>query len=334
MRAHAQLLRGHVFHHQTPSHSAHDPSTHPSLLAALAALLAPTGAQAAKPVGPKLTITERLCNRGADPSERSIVLTVNAALPAGSTAVQLRFSVQRRATKKARWTTVPATPDSGLGTWSASTPGATLLSWTRRSTALMRAAVPHPHRRPGHQRRRRRDHPHPPRLRHLHPAADQREDHPQGRHVSNSGTSTDGSDDIAPATAAFPTIELRNSGRQRQAAAHHPHRSRERHRGVEDHHPRHPPAQAAHRPRSTPRLHRPDARHRAARRRPARRRYQPPRERRGRLPRHQLARMPSAARAPGTRQPAHTRRYTEQSAVDEVPAGAWLRTLQPRRRTP
>lgn len=185
------------------------------LLAALAALLAPTGAQAAKPVGPKLTITERLCNRGADPSERSIVLTVNAALPAGSSAVQLRFSVQRRATKKARWTTVPATPGSGLGTWSASTPGATLLSWTKTIDGLDE----------GQQYRTRIDArgindagAATTRTRRAYVTCIQ----PQisakitlkGVTVSNSGTSTDGSDGVGPATAAFPTIELRNSGRQ------------------------------------------------------------------------------------------------------------------------
>ncbi len=140
--AHARnFSRSHVFHHQNPLRTA--PMTRRltlTLLAALPALLAPTGAQAAKPVGPKLTITERLCNRGADPSERSIVLTVNAALPTASTAVQLRFTVQRRATKKGRWSTVPATPDSGWASGRPARPAPRCSAGRRPSTALTRAS--------------------------------------------------------------------------------------------------------------------------------------------------------------------------------------------------
>lgn len=218
MRAHARNFSGgHVFHHQNPLPTA--PMTRRltlTLLAALPALLAPAGAQAAKPVGPKLTITERLCNRGADPSERSIVLTVNAALPTASTAVQMRFTVQRRATKKGRWSTVPATPDSGLGIWSASTPGATLLSWTKTIDGLDE----------GQQYRTRIDArgindagAATTRVRRAYVTCIQ----PQIsakitlKSVSSSvGATTDGGagGDTPAAAPAQPSIELRNSGRQ------------------------------------------------------------------------------------------------------------------------
>lgn len=190
-----------------------------TLITALSALLLPGSAHAGKPVGPKVKIVERVCNRGVDPSERSVIVSVNAVLPSSSNAVQMRFTVQRRAGTKGRWSTVPATPESGLSTWSASAPGATVLSWTKTIDGLDE----------GLQYRVRVDArgvdesgKATTRTRRAYVTCIQ----PQisakitlkGVTVSSSGAATDGSGGEQPAAASFPTIELRNSGRQASGA--------------------------------------------------------------------------------------------------------------------
>lgn len=119
------------------------PTTHPrhplalfaALLVALGLTAAPAGARAVKPAGPALTIESKTCNTGADLEQRFIVLTASAVLRGDGDEVQMRFTVQQRATIKTTWRTVFA-KTGDLGTWATSDAGADGLRYTKTINGL------------------------------------------------------------------------------------------------------------------------------------------------------------------------------------------------------
>jgi hypothetical protein len=104
-------------------------------LLALGFAAAPAGARSAKPAGPALTIESKTCNTGADPAERFVVLTASAVLNGTGDEVQMRFTVQQRATLKTTWRTVFA-KTGDLGTWATSDAGADGLRYTKTINGL------------------------------------------------------------------------------------------------------------------------------------------------------------------------------------------------------
>ncbi|MBO9533343.1 MAG: hypothetical protein J7513_10255 [Solirubrobacteraceae bacterium] len=105
-------------------------------VSALASGTAPTPASAAaKPLGPVLKIESKTCNTGIPADSRSVVLTASAVLRDAGEEVQMRFSVQQRATAKAVWRSVFAKVGD-LGTWATSEPGADGLRYTKTINGL------------------------------------------------------------------------------------------------------------------------------------------------------------------------------------------------------
>lgn len=113
-----------------------------ALTATLAALvcalgLSPAaGARAAKPAAPPLSIESKTCNIGPDPSDRSAQVTAKASYDDVGAKVQLRFSVQQRASKTARWRSVLSTDDQLLGQWTETDGTQVDLRYTKIITGL------------------------------------------------------------------------------------------------------------------------------------------------------------------------------------------------------
>ncbi|MEH3053727.1 MAG: hypothetical protein PGN13_06910 [Patulibacter minatonensis] len=104
---------------------------------AIAALLAAAGSAEAraKPAGPTLAIESKVCNTGTEADARSAVVTASAVLRGTGDEVQMRFTVQQRATAKATWRTVFA-KTGDLGVWATSDAGADGLRYTKTINGL------------------------------------------------------------------------------------------------------------------------------------------------------------------------------------------------------
>jgi hypothetical protein len=99
-----------------------------------------TGAHAAAPkaAAPSLSIGSDVCNIGPTDDDRFATITASALLGGAGDRVSMRFTVQSRPSTpaKSKWVTVPADPDSGLGTWQTGDAGHSGLRYTKTLNGL------------------------------------------------------------------------------------------------------------------------------------------------------------------------------------------------------
>ncbi|MDQ8046339.1 MAG: hypothetical protein AAGC46_06450 [Solirubrobacteraceae bacterium] len=107
-------------------------------LAVSGALTPDAHARAVKAAAPTLSIESKVCNIGATADDRFATITASALLGSTGDRVSMRFTVQSKSSTiaKARWRTVPAAPDSGLGTWQTGDAGHSGLRYTKTLNGL------------------------------------------------------------------------------------------------------------------------------------------------------------------------------------------------------